>query len=586
MLTQLAESTPPGERWRARLELARLARIEGRSSEAIALLQRVVDDVRGASHELGPAARCIERLVENEARELQEVANGQRRATPDGNEDAGAEGTLAVDPAILVRLIDFGRRLAAETDPDRVLQVVLREAIGLMGFERGFVVLADSEGFQLAAAEGLDRSEVEGAHLAVSRALVREALRTRQPVLVDLSAGTRRASALRSLSGTGVRAVACVPIHSGERALGALYLDRRGEAPGFAERGWCLQLFAGQAAAALENARSHRQLARALEVAGQAILLRRSQHERRARFETLVGTSDAMQATYRMLDRIVPTELPVVITGETGTGKDLVAHLIHERGPRGEQEFIAVNCAGLPESLLESELFGYERGAFTGAERARPGLFEIAHRGTLFLDEVADMSPRMQADLLRALQSGEVRRLGGRESLQVDVRLVAATQRDLQDQVQRGAFRQDLYFRLNVIGLRLPPLRERFEDIPLLVEELLRRLAGDRRPPTISPRALRCLVAYSWPGNGRELENVLRRLLALAPETVDEYHLPTEIRYAAHPARPGTLREAELEAVQHAMEATGGNKTKAARLLGIDRKTLLGKLQRLPASAR
>jgi DNA-binding NtrC family response regulator len=237
----------------------------------------------------------------------------------------------------------------------------------------------------------------------------------------------------------------------------------------------------------------------------------------------------------------------------------------------------------MAETLLESELFGHERGAFTGADRPRAGLFEQADGGTLFLDEVGDMSPRMQADLLRVLQSGEVRRIGGAHTKRVDVRVIAATHRDLETMIRRGEFRQDLYFRLKVLSLRLPPLRERRTDIPLLVQELLDRLAPEGKArPVISQRAMRRMCSHAWPGNVRELENVVRELLVLGVETIDVEHLPDEILGPRSLQSPtGSLRDLEAGAIRRAVESAGGSRTHAARLLGIDRKTLYLKLKRL-----
>ena len=522
-------------------------------------------------------------------------------ATTDHPNAVGSNRANAVAPDLdpLLRLVELGRRLATEGDPDEVLRIVLHEAIGLTGAERGFLVLAKEEDFEFALAENMDRSEVLDPRFEVSRSLIRKVLHDLKPILLalpdeadapgDVSTGNLGDPARKSLADIGARSVACVPIVHAGAPLGVLYLD--GRDPEHTFRGpmeRCLDLFASQAAAALENARSHRAKARALEAAEETIRRHRTESARRVRYEGLIGASDAMQEVYRKLDIIAPTEMPVIILGETGTGKELVARLLHACGPRSRKEFVALNCAGMPETLLEAELFGHERGAFTGAERTRPGLFEVAHRGTLFLDEVGDMSPRMQADLLRALQSGEVRRIGGRETILVDVRIIAATHRNLEELVRRGEFRQDLYFRLNVLGLRLPALRERAEDIPLLAAELMTQVPPkERTATTLSERALRRLAAYRWPGNVRELQNVLRRLSVIGVAVIEEEHLPSEVLGGAQRAeRPGTLRNAEDDAVRRAFEASGGNKTEAARILGVDRKTLYTKLRRLGLDAQ
>ncbi len=469
-------------------------------------------------------------------------------------------------------------------DPDQVLRIVLHGAIELTGTERGFVVLVAGDDFEFALAENLDWSEVQQPSFEVSRTLIRRVLEEGKLLLLNMPRTEGREGAHRSLAEIGVRSVACIPIvHEGAR-LGVLYLD--GRDPSHSFRGpmdRLLDLLAAQAGAALDNARAHRAKAQALEAAEESLRRHRSESERRLGYGEIVGSSNEMQEVYRKLDLMAPTEMPVLVLGETGTGKELVARLIHARGPRAAREFVAANCAGIAESLLEAELFGHERGAFTGAERSRPGLFELAHHGTLFLDEIGDMSLRMQADLLRVLQSGEVRRVGGRETFHVDVRVIAATHRDLEDLMRRGEFRQDLYYRLNVLTLHLPALRERAEDIPLLLTELMNRSTPEgRTPPKISERAMRRLVAYPWPGNVRELQNILRRVSVLGVEVVDERHLPHEVlRSAPRPVRAGSLRRAEDDAVRHALQAARGNKAAAARILGVDRKTLYARIRRL-----
>ncbi|MEW6745292.1 MAG: sigma-54 dependent transcriptional regulator [Planctomycetota bacterium] len=237
----------------------------------------------------------------------------------------------------------------------------------------------------------------------------------------------------------------------------------------------------------------------------------------RARYAGIIGDSPAMLRVFGLIDRVAPSKVPVLIQGESGTGKELIARAIHEQSPQRQNRYITENCAAVPETLLESELFGYKKGAFTGAERDRKGLFEVAHKGTLFLDEVGDMSLSMQKKLLRVLQDGEIRPVGSGTTVHVDVRLISASNKLLRDLVDRGLFREDLYYRLNTVTIELPPLRDRREDIPTLVEFFLKRVAGEMgiAPPPLTSAALERLQAYRWPGNVRELENELRRCLAL-----------------------------------------------------------------------
>jgi transcriptional regulator with PAS, ATPase and Fis domain len=293
-----------------------------------------------------------------------------------------------------------------------------------------------------------------------------------------------------------------------------------------------------------------------------------------------------MTTVLQTVERVAPSDANVLIEGASGTGKGLVAQAIHQGSPRASGPFLLLNCSGFQDPLLESELFGHERGAFTGATSAKQGLFEVADRGTLFLDEVGEMSPAMQAKLLQVLDSRELRRVGGTRVHRVDVRIIAATNKDLAHEVRAGRFREDLYYRLNVVSVPLPPLRERKEDIPLLVEHFLKQfqIAG-KKPKTVSPEALRFLVQYAWPGNVRELANIIERLIILTPgEVIGPEELPRHIRSPlgpphGQPRGPTSLAEMERLHITRVLSETGGKKMQAARLLGIDLKTLNHKMK-------
>jgi len=306
-------------------------------------------------------------------------------------------------------------------------------------------------------------------------------------------------------------------------------------------------------------------------------------------FGRLVGASAAMANVIETLRRVAPTEATLLILGESGTGKELVANAVHENSPRGRSPFVAVNCAAIPETLLESELFGFEKGAFTGAVGRREGKIASAHGGTLFLDEVAEMAAPLQAKMLRFLQEHEIQPLGSNSARVVDVRILAATNRDLVEEVREGRFREDLYYRLNVVPVQIPPLRDRKEDIALLAEHFFHTYREKHRGSvrSISPEALEALVRHSWPGNVRELENAIERAVVLSRGDVltsqDLFPgvppLGAESE-AADPYRPGlTLREAEGEIMRLALERAGGNKTLAAKNLGVSRQTLINKLK-------
>jgi len=301
---------------------------------------------------------------------------------------------------------------------------------------------------------------------------------------------------------------------------------------------------------------------------------------------SILGESPAMRPLLEMVGRVAASNAPVLISGETGTGKGLIARAIHQSSPRAEHPFLVINCSAFQDQLLESELFGHEKGAFTGAVSAKAGLFEVADGGTLFLDEVAEMSPAMQAKLLQVLDTGELRRVGGTRLRQVDTRIFAATNRDLEKEVRGGHFREDLFFRLNVVSLLVPPLRERREDIPRLVEHFLVRYQLPGQPKlTIAPAALALLVGYAWPGNVRELANTVERLVLLAPgPVITPEDLPANIRPSAEPPprqedTPLPLTEVERLSIMRALKYTQGKKAPAARLLGIDVKTLTHKIR-------
>ena len=305
-------------------------------------------------------------------------------------------------------------------------------------------------------------------------------------------------------------------------------------------------------------------------------------------FEKMVGQSDAMRRVFDLIDLVARSDATVLLAGESGTGKELVARAIHRRSRRVAGPFIGINCGALPESIFESEMFGYEKGAFTGAVASKPGRFELADGGTLFLDEIGELSPKNQVDFLRVLETMEFRRLGGTKLIRVSVRVIAATNRDLKQEVSEGRFRDDLYYRLHVVPIEVPPLRSRREDIPLLIQDSLIELtAAQQLPPKeFTPEALRLLIEYAWPGNVRELKNVLARLMITVREVViTPEHLPVEIRTGEHRgvnvAVPSglTLREVERRVIERTLAEITHNRDKAAKVLGISRRALQYKLR-------
>jgi two-component system response regulator HydG len=304
-------------------------------------------------------------------------------------------------------------------------------------------------------------------------------------------------------------------------------------------------------------------------------------------YSGLLAQSSVMYNVFKIMKKAATTSATVLITGESGTGKELVARGIHYNSPRAAASFVAVNCGGIPEELLESELFGYVKGSFTGATESRAGFFQTADKGTIFLDEISETSPAMQVKLLRVLQDKEIYMIGSRRAQKLDVRIIAATNKDLYSLVEKKNFREDLYYRLNVITIQLPPLREREDDILLLINHFTKKFADDvsKPVPKFSDTALHVLQNYNWPGNVREMENVIQRLVVMTEEPViDAPDLPSLMRFSALRNERNltlSLEEMETQYIMRVLESVGNNKTKAARILGVDRKTLRKKLEHL-----
>ena len=323
----------------------------------------------------------------------------------------------------------------------------------------------------------------------------------------------------------------------------------------------------------------------------------KSQLEERYEFSNIIGKSPAMQQVFKLIEKVTDSDMPVLIEGQSGIGKELVAKAIHFNGPRKEAPFMDINCAAIPETLLESELFGHEKGAFTNAVKRKEGKFELADRGTLFLDEIGEMNFSLQAKILRVLQEKTFERIGGKEKIRVNCRIISATNKDLKDEIKKKKFREDLYYRIAVFPIRLSPLKERREDILLLVPHFLKKYANKRKPKKISPEAMKVLTSYDWPGNVRELENVIYRTTVLTEgDTIELSHLPLELQNLAqtsissgksaisledpssHEIIP--FEEIEKEVLRHALKVSDGNISKATRELGIGRATFYRKLKK------
>jgi Nif-specific regulatory protein len=459
-------------------------------------------------------------------------------------------------------------------EPELLLEQVLDEAIKSVRAERGLLVLSDEKtgALEVKAARGVDRA-IEKELSEVSQTALKEVL-TKREGRIYLDARSAFPAAQSVIIGQ-VRSIACVPLVGKGRLIGAIYVDSRTDKNVFREDTLkFLEAFAGVAALAIENARLYQTLA---SESGQ---LRAAMREWQ-QFPEIVGRSPAMQTVYELMNRVIPSDVPVLITGETGTGKELVARAVHYGGPRRDQPFVALNCGGIPENLLESELFGYRKGAFTGAVTDKRGLLETANGGTVFLDEISDLPLLLQPKLLRVLQSGEVRRVGDTTDFRIEVRVISATNQNLAALVRERKFREDLYYRLNVVPIELPPLRARREDVPLLVSHFLKQCAERQQKPIagIEQAALSRLLQHSWPGNIRELENVIERatVLSAGPRITEADIMLAPAQSDALTAE-GSVAEIEKRVVLERLKRFNGNRTRTAASLGISRRTLLNKL--------
>ncbi len=499
-------------------------------------------------------------------------------------------------PDTLARLFEINKQLNSEPDLRRLLDLIMDTAIELTGAERGFLILVDDKKIRFQVARNLRRAELEGPELRISQSIVRQVIQSGETVLTDNATQDERFSKFQSVDDLKLTSILSVPFQCRGRRLGAIYLDNRAREGVFStEDVETVRALSDQAAIAIWNLQNRQELTEKLEARDDELKrVKRVLEDKPFRYDytEIVGRSARMREVFLLLDKVIDTEVPVLIEGESGTGKELVARAIHFKGPRKGGPFVTVNCGAIPETLLESEFFGYVRGAFTGADGDKVGLFEQAHRGTLFLDEIGDMDFEMQKKLLRVLQEREVRPVGGKKTIRVDVRIVCATNKDLRARMLERKFREDLYFRINVISITLPPLRDRREDIASLVEHFVRRTAKDMNLPakTVEPEAMALLTAYSWPGNIRELENEVKKTLALSAETITADDLSPHIqgpRAGEEPdltAAKGTLKETmeatEKTIIVRALEETGGNQTQAARKLGISRVWLRKKMEK------
>ncbi len=494
----------------------------------------------------------------------------------------------------LAALYEAGRILGESLEPGVILERFIEIAVSKTKAERGLVFVLNEENGKLerAAAKGIDGITLFDAD-GYSRSVMDSSMRDPRAILCENAADDPRFKDNKSVIRLNITSFICVPLISREEFIGTFYLDSRSPARAFGSSDLhFIAALAAIAAMAVRNALHH------TTVLKENKLLTKSVVEKYA-LNRIAANSPGMRRVVEVVEKLAETEITVLLSGETGTGKELVARAIHNGGSRADKPFLATNCAAMPANLAESILFGYRKGAFTDAKEDRKGIFEAADGGTVFFDEIGDMSIDLQAKLLRVLQDREVVRIGETKPREFDVRVISATNRNLEKLVEKGEFRRDLFYRINVIHVPLPPLRERKEDLPLLLEEFLvqsnRRLA--KNVAGYHPDTVRYFESFSWPGNVRELENAVEKGVALTPDGgviepgLFHGHDDSAISSGSlsgggwpKPARAETLKEAvetlERKKIGEALSKTGWNKSRAARMLGLNRVVLLRKIDK------
>ena len=500
----------------------------------------------------------------------------------------------------LTLLYDASASIHAIRNLDEMLKSILRKIKTVFRIEGASIALHDAARKEFYFIHTVEKEKNSDSvrmqrmkfpdHLGVAGWVLRE---NRPVVIQDASKDDRFFKGIDLQESFVTKSMICIPLRTRKGLIGVIYALNKLEGEFTARETRLLEILSGSIAISIENARLYGELkdhASSLEIEN---LRLKSQVQDRFNLQGIIGSSPAMRRVFALMDKVIDTTTSVLIQGETGTGKELVARAIHYNGCLKEKPFVAENCGALSENLLESELFGHVKGAFTGAITDRKGLFELAHEGTIFLDEIGEMSVAMQIKLLRVLQEGQIRRVGGSRYINVDIRLIASTNRSLEDEVKKGTFREDLFYRVNVFPITLPPLRERREDIPLLAAHFLKKLAKKQKRPSVrlTPSALNLLSQYNWPGNVRELQNEIERALTLAgrDKAIREEFLSEKINASlspkiSMPAAGCTIQEVtqriEQQMVVEALEKTEGNRSQAARILGLTRQGLLNKIVR------
>ncbi len=466
-------------------------------------------------------------------------------------------------------LFEITRTINSILEPDALLEKVLEIAMTHLSAERGFVMLTNDKsetGYTVVALKNFNSKKASD-EFAASSSVVKSVLQSGEAVLTFDALSDERFESSVSIIAQKILSIICIPLHSGERITGAVYLDSSKSRKAFTDDALkFLTIFSNLAAIAIENAQRYSLLE------AENVRLK-NEVDVSHLFSNIIGKSEKWKKVLEIAQRVLDVDVAVLITGESGTGKELIARAIHDHGTRKGKPFVTVNCSALPENLMESELFGYVKGSFTGAASDKKGLVEVADGGTLFLDEIGELPLLLQAKILRLLQEKEYRRVGDTKNRPANIRIIAATNKDLQDEVKTGKFREDLWFRLNVIGIHLPPLRERKDDIPLLATYFVKRAAKNYKRPieSIHPDAMQLLLANQWRGNVREFQNVIERAVVLCHGnqlTKDDFMFDAgdQSALAKHSM---TLADFERQIIEATLAEMGGNRTRTAEKLGV-----------------
>jgi Nif-specific regulatory protein len=495
----------------------------------------------------------------------------------------------------LSTLFEIAKALNSSLDLKVTLQSILEILKKKMDMHRATVTLLDEKSRELIieAAYGMTPEAIKRGRYKIGEGITGKVVETGEPMFVqnvgDEPHFLNRTGSRGDIQKENISFI-CVPIKIDRKTVGTLSVDRLfTHNIALQEDERLLTIISSMISQAVR-------ISQMVEREKEALLdenrMLRNELRERYRFENIVGESKKMQDIYHTINLVAPTKATVLLRGESGTGKELIARAIHYNSPRRDKPFIKFSCAALPETLIESELFGYEKGAFTGANASKQGRFELANGGTIFLDEIGDINLTMQIKLLRVLQEREFERVGGVETVKVDVRVIAATNKDLEQAVREGKFREDLYYRLNVLPIFLPPLRDRKEDIPLLAEHFIRLFSkeNEKEIQGLTKRAWDCVHNFNWPGNIRELENCMERAVIVCQKNViDAVDLPAPLQNSNLPQRdegpatlPAAVESVERRMIREALQQTGGNRRKAAQILGVTERILGYKLKSYP----